>query len=188
MNVRLNIDFCLNEITPEKQELFQAVFDAHDSAARKNHNASSGAALNSFFGSGHLTNAIASAILSVGNNHGPINEARVVYENFDENYFKHSVKLGNKIAGFGNSFFKDKIDPSWSNVDELIRSKFSKAASRIDELHKWMKECGKSVHPNAALYTAVLCNEIGLIHGLESVLFILSRTSAWASMCIQNER
>jgi citrate synthase len=188
MVLKLNIDFALEEVTPEKLELLQSVFDAHDMAARNNQNASSGAAVNAFFGSAQLTNAIASAILTLGDAHGPIGPARFVYEKFDERSLKSAILSGMKIPGFGNSFFKDSIDPAWSRVREIIEVDFKKANDRIKQLHGWMKEVGKDVHPNAALYSAVICNELGMIHGSESAIFVLARTAAWTSLCMKNER
>ena len=188
MVLKLNIDFALEEVTPKKLELLQAVFDAHDMAARNNQNSSSGAAVNAFFGSAQLTNAIASAILTLGDAHGPIGPARFVYEKFDERSLKSAILSGMKIPGFGNSFFKDSIDPAWSRVREIIEADFKKANDRIKQLHGWMKEVGKDVHPNAALYSAVICNELGMIHGSESAIFVLARTAAWTSLCMKNER
>jgi citrate synthase len=101
---------------------------------------------------------------------------------------KSAIEAGMKIPGFGNSFFKDQIDPAWSRVSELIKSDFPNANARVEQLHGWMKEAGKNVHPNAALYTAVVCSELGVIPGAESAIFILARTAAWTSLCIKNER
>ena len=188
MVLKLNIDFALAEATPKKMELLQAVFDAHDMAARNNQNSSSGAAVNAFFGSAQLTNAIASAMLTLGDAHGPIGPARFVYEKFDERSLKSAIESGMKIPGFGNSFFKDSIDPAWSRVREIIEEDFSRASGRINQLHGWMKEAGKNLHPNAALYSAVICSELGMIPGSESAIFILARTAAWTSLCVKNER
>jgi len=188
MVLNLNIDFALADATPKKLELLQAVFDAHDMAARNNQNASSGAAVNAFFGSAQLTNGIASAILTLGDAHGPISPARFVYERFDERALKSAIEAGMKIPGFGNSFFKDRIDPAWSRVREIIAADFPNANARIEQLHGWMKEAGKNIHPNAALYTAVVCSELGVIPGAESAIFIIARTAAWTSLCIKNER
>ena len=188
MVLNLNIDFALADATPKKLELLQAVFDAHDMAARNNQNASSGAAVNAFFGSAQLTNGIASAILTLGDAHGPISPARFVYERFDERALKSAIEAGMKIPGFGNSFFKDRIDPAGSRVREIIAADFHNANARIEQLHGWIKEAGKDVHPNAALYTAVICSELGMIPNSESAIFILARTAAWTSLCIKNER
>ena len=188
MVLNINIDFALENATPEKLRLLQAVMDAHDMAARNNHNASSGAAVNAFFGSAQLTNGIASAILTLGDAHGPIGPARFVYEKFDERALKSAIEAGMKIPGFGNSFFKDRIDPAWSHVREVIETDFPNANRRINQLHGWMKEAGKDVYPNAALYTAVICSELGMIPGSEAAIFILARTAAWTSMCVKNER
>lgn len=188
MVLNLNIDFALGEASPKKLELLQAVFDAHDIAARNNQNASSVASVNAFFGSGNLTNGIASAVLTLGDAHGPIGPARFVYERFDERALKSAIEAGMKIPGFGNSFFKDRIDPAWSRVREIIEAEFPHANERINQLHQWMKEAGKDVHPNAALYTAVICSELGMIPGSEASIFVLARTAAWTSLCIKNER
>ena len=188
MVLKLNIDFALAEVTPKKLELLQAVFDAHDMAARNNQNSSSGAAVNAFFGSAQLTNAIASAMLTLGDAHGPIGPARFVYEKFDERSLKSAIESGMKIPGFGNSFFKDSIDPAWSRVREIIEADFPRASGRINQLHGWMKEAGKYLHPTAALYSAVICSELGMIPGSESAIFILARTAAWTSLCVKNER
>jgi len=51
-----------------------------------------------------------------------------------------------------------------------------------------MKEAGKDVYPNAALYTAVICSELAMIPGSESAIFVLARTAAWTSLCVKNER
>jgi len=187
MVLNINIDFALEDATPEKLRLLQAVMDAHDMAARNNQNASSGAAVNAFFGSAQLTNGIASAILTLGDAHGPIGPARFVYEKFDERALKSAIEAGMKIPGFGNSFFKDRIDPAWSRVREIIAADFHNANARIEQLHGWIKKLGKDVHPNAALYTAVICSELGMIPNSESAIFILARTAAWTSLCIKNE-
>ncbi len=187
MVLNLNIDFALEDATPDRLRLLQAVLDAHDMAARNNQNASSGAAVNAFFGSAQLTNGIASAILTLGDAHGPIGPARFVYERFDERALKSAIEAGMKIPGFGNSFFKDRIDPAWRRVREIIAADFHNANARIEQLHGWMKEAGKDVHPNAALYTAVICSELGMIPNSESAIFVLARTAAWTSLCIKNE-
>jgi citrate synthase len=184
MIINLNIDFALAEATPKRLELLQAVFDAHDMAARDNQNASSGAAMNAFIGSGSLENGIASAILTIGERHGPITQARIAYEQLNERTFESAILSGIKIPGFGNSFFKHGIDPAWIRVREIIDVDFPRASDRIKQLHGWMKEAGKDVHPNAALYSAVACSELGMIPGSESAIFILSRIAAWTSSCI----
>ena len=141
MVLNLNIDFGLAEATPKKLELLQAVFDAHDMAARNNQNASSVAAVNAFFGSAQLTNGIASAILTLGDAHGPIGPARYVYERFDERALKSAIGAGMKIPGFGNSFFKDRIDPAWSRVREIIATDFEDANNRIN---MWPRRTARS--------------------------------------------
>lgn len=184
MVLNLNIDFVRGEVTPDKLALLQAVFDAHDTAARNNENASSGAAMNAFIGSGMLANAIASAVMTLGHRHGPITQARFVYEQIDEASLKSAVENRVRVAGFGNSFFKDSIDPAWNQVAEIIERQFPHAHARINQLRTWLSECGKSLFPNAAMYTAVVCSELDMVHGSEAAIFVIARTAAWTSTCI----
>jgi citrate synthase len=184
MVLNLNIDFVRAEVTQEKLALLQAVFDAHDKAARNNQNASSGAAMNAFIGSGILANGIASAVMTLGHRHGPITEARLIYEEICEWALKTGVENEARIAGFGNSFFKDSIDPAWNEVAEIIERQFPNAHARIKQLQTWLSECGKNLFPNAAMYTAVACSELDMIHGSEAAIFVIARTAAWTSSCI----
>ena len=184
MVLNLNIDFVRAEVTRQRLALLQAVFDAHDRAARNNQNASSGAAMNAFIGSGILANGIASAVMTLGHRHGPITEARLVYEEIDEWALKTGVENQARIAGFGNSFFKDRIDPAWNEVAEIIERQFPNANARIKQLRTWLSECGKNLFPNAAMYTAVACSELEMVHGSEAAIFVIARTAAWTSSCI----
>jgi citrate synthase len=184
MVLNLNIDFVRGEVTPDKLALLQAVFDAHDTAARNNQNASSAAAMNAFIGSGMLANAIASAVMTLGHRHGPITQARFVYEQMDEASLKSAVENRVRVAGFGNSFFKDGIDPAWRSVSEIIERQFPEAHARLNELRQWLSDSGKNLFPNASMYSAIACSELGMIYGSEPSIFVIARTAAWTSRCI----
>lgn len=176
----LKIDLLIGEYGEGIPELLECCINCHQEAALKNPNASSAAFQNAFLGSGSVENGIASAILTLGKNHGPIIDARVVYEHFEEGDFE-MIKRGVKIAGFGNSFFKDGIDPSFEPLDRQIRYDFPKVAERIDELTKYMHKY-KRIYPNAALYTADVCSEARFKRGHESALFIMARIPAWINL------
>lgn len=184
MKLDLNITYC-NEIDSDKIELLQSIVDAHDQAARNNQNASSLAAVNAFVGSGNIGNGIASAILTLGQHHGPISMARTVYEEFNQQHIDGCLNAKIKVPGFGNSFFKDSIDPAWNNVWNLMNTKFTKISNRINELQKMLELRGKIIFPNAALLTAAACSELGFVRGTESSIFIIARIPAWTSLCIK---
>lgn len=160
--------------------LVNCCIECHQNAAFKNLNASSAAFQNAHLSSGDLEKGIASAILTLGNNHGPISAARDVFQKCTEEDIA-MVDYGYKIAGFGNSFFKDRIDPSFQPLDDLLRDEFKESKMRIDELTAWMQK-RKKIYPNAALYTAVVCEIAGIDEGKESMLFILARLPVWVNL------
>lgn len=171
-------------ITESGLQLLNEVIKAHDIAATTNQNCSSAACSNAIAGSGSFANGVASAILTLGKHHGPINDARLVYENFDEGAVRQWVMAGGKVPGFGNSFFKDSLDPAWVGVDLFLEDKFPNVSARIEELSRFVElTVGSKLCPNAALFTAAACSEIGLAHGFESALFIISRIPAWGGLC-----
>lgn len=177
------------DIAPElddlRQQLMDLVVEAHQTAAKNNPNASSGACQNAFFGSGKIENGLASALLTLGTRHGPVQDARAVFENASTEYVKNGVKSGAIIPGFGNSFFKDGIDPAWEKVSEFIKNNFRRDHAKIVELNNAIRECGKNVFPNAALYTAVACSICNVRNGCEIAIFAMARIPVWTSICIQ---
>jgi citrate synthase len=174
------------ELNEKQAELLGLVLEAHNRAALDNPNASSGACVNAVAGTGRVENGIASAILTLGPTHGPVQDARYVYEMFEPEHIRMYIDNGRKVPGFGNSFFRDGIDPAWKPVDQFIREHFKRIALRIDGLTKAMSESGKTLHPNAALYTAAVCSEIGVQKGAEAALFIIARIPAWVHLSLGN--
>jgi len=176
--------FLEKPITESGLLLLNEVIKAHDLAATTNQNASSAACVNALSGSGSFSNGVASAILTLGKHHGPISDARMVYENFTEDSVRQWIQVGGKVPGFGNSFFKDSIDPAWIRVDVFLNDKFPTVYARIQELGRFVElTVGKKIYPNAALFTAAACSEIGVAHGFESAVFIISRIPAWGGLC-----
>ena len=172
------------ELDSEKQLLMDLLIDAHSRAATDNANASSLTFINALYGSGRMENAIAAAMLTIGAKHGPISDARIIYEYATADFIKETVSAGEFIPGFGNSFYKDDIDPVWKGVDRYLSIKFAPAHKRIWELHSIMESCGKKLYPNAALYSAAVCSICGVKPGTEVAIFAIARISAWASMSI----
>lgn len=178
--MKSKIDLMLGEFEPKIASLIECCIDCHQQAALKNPNASSAAYQNALMGSGNVENGIASAILTLGKNHGPISEARVVFVEWSRHEFG-IVNDGYKVPGFGNSFFRGRIDPSFEPLDTLLRCDFSHLSNRIDELTKWM-QAYKPLYPNAAMYTAAVCHAAKIKPGLESALFIMARIPAWINL------
>jgi citrate synthase len=170
----------------DRLRLVNVVVAAHQRAARENNNASSAAMLNATFGSGRIENGIASAVLSIGGKHGPLEAARGTYEWATPSNIRSQIELNQMIPGFGNSFFKDRIDPAWQPVHDFILLSFPKMAERIGDLTRWVRTPTKrDLCPNAALYTAATCSECHFRRGTESLLFILARLPVWVDLATQ---
>lgn len=166
-------------LNTEQVRLLQATIDAHQTAALKNeNNASAFAFWNSMAGSGRVESAIASFCLAIGHLHAPILEARGLYEEGERLNVLGRLNDGQKIAGFGNSFYKTSLDPAWDEVMNVIRMSFPKTDARIQELCSWMAEGGKPLYPNAALLTGAVCSELKIPHALETSLFVVWRIPA----------
>jgi citrate synthase len=156
----------------DHKELVEALIEAHQTAALHNSNASSQIAQVATAGSHDFSKGVIAAIASTGGGHAPLSQARQVYRYATQEW----VAQQKIVPGFGNSFYKDKVDPAFENVLNILTEKFPSARKRIDELHGWVKK----VYPNAALITAAVCEICEVPDGLESSLFILSRVPVWA--------
>ena len=170
------------DLSDEKvKRLFELVAAAHYGSAMKNRNASSAAAVNSYFASGSVAQAISSSILTIGTRHAPVRESREVLKSFSEEVAKLFLANGSKVPGFGNSFFKEGIDPEWVPVFEYMTENFPEKVARIEQIKGWI---GKPIYPNPAMLTAVACDLAKVPHGCEVAVFALMRIPAWVSLLL----
>ena len=160
--------------TPQTRALVDAVILAHQKSARENQNMSSFAAVNSFLGSGSFRQAVAGAMMTLGQRHGPVDDARrnlTVYP---------SPNGEGMVSGFGNSFFKHG-DPAWADVAEMVRTSLPDTFKRICIANPDPSK----LNPNAAMWTAVACMEAGIPDGFGELFFLMARIPVWAELCIQ---
>jgi citrate synthase len=137
--------------------------------------------MNAMMGSGRIENGIAAAVLTLGHMHAPILAARGLYENGEKQVVQLMIRRGQRIAGFGNSFYKTSIDPAFNDVMAILQVSFPKVMARINELSGWLIEANQPLYPNAALLTAAVCSELGIRGGTETSLFILWRLPVWVN-------
>lgn len=176
--IQLNLPNVLG--TDHDPELLQKLFDAHAKSAADNENASTCACLNAGIVTGRLENGLASAILALGGHHAPIRGARTVYTTWVKADVENAIATDKLIPGFGNSFFKTGIDPAWSAVDEHLANRYPDHYARIKQLSVWVSEAKQTtLYPNAALYSAVVCEILGVYEGTEVSLLILARLPVW---------
>lgn len=172
-------------------ELLCVVMEAHVCSATNNPNASTAAAVNSYGGSRSINQAICSAILATGQVHGPVTDARLlleqVYEGKDPNDMV-DVYLSNglKVPGFGNSFFRDEIDPCWHAPVQFLASEFPAVWKTVETIQESLfKKTGKWLFPNAAMFTGAAAMLAGFPIGTEPALFIVPRVGAWVQASIK---
>jgi len=166
------------EPTPEAQELLDAVLAAHRQSCLDNQNLSAEVAKAVWQGSGDVPKAIAAAFLSTGLAHAPVAEARQLWVNATPEQLTKAVKDGVKIPGWGNSFFRGRMDPAWEPVMEVLVRNYHTEANRLVDLTRGVWAGGKKLYPNAAILTGITCEILGVQPGREIGLFMISRMSA----------
>lgn len=168
-------------IDTKRQQIAKCLFDSHVNAARNNRNLSSDTYFNTLNGSGNITQAIASAILTTGIKHAPVIQARRDIFTSDKDIIKRKIQNGIIVSGFGNSFFKDDIDPSFKELDGLVNELPEyKNILEIQEFIQDHKEI--EIYPNAAAYTALVAEYLKLPTPQELWLFLNPRIHAWLSL------
>lgn len=161
------------------EELLEALVKAHYSAARDNSNLSKQVVGETGYGSGDFGKAAAAGLLSLGGLHGPVVQARRLLRHATPE--KISEILSDKtlrIPGWGNSFFKDKIDPVWDEVVALLRPR--PIWDKIRMIDAVIKSHGKNIYPNAGIFSAACMEEMGWTDGTEMVIFLVARSPVWA--------
>lgn len=161
------------------EDLLEALIRAHYVAARDNANLSKQVVGETAAGSGDFTKAAAAGLLSFGAIHGPVAQARNLLRNATPE--KISSILSDKslrIPGWGNSFFKDRIDPAWDEVVVLLKQR--PIWQTIEMIDAVVKSHGKNLHPNAGIFSAACMEEMQWIDGTEMVIFLVARSPVWA--------
>src|SRR5579885_2130433 len=128
------------------ERLLEALIKAHYMAARDNANLSKQIVGEMTLGSADFSKAAVAGLLSLGGIHGPVVQARNLLRNATPE--KISATLADKslrIPGWGNSFFKDKIDPAWNDVVALLKQR--PIWQKIQMIDAVVKGHGKNIHP-----------------------------------------
>lgn len=165
-----------------KLALLDMLADAHDRAALTNTNASSVAVQLAAIGSADFGKAITAAVSMLGAAHGPITAARVRIYGFNGDWIA-ALDRGERMPGWGNSFHKDGIDPSWGPFADYLKAEYPQGSQRLDEITETLAaRLKRTLYPNAAAFTAVSAQLLGVPYGVEAALFVASRLPAWALM------
>jgi len=160
--------------------LITLVLRAHYIAAKNNENVSSAAIRQAAKLGKEFPEAVASAVLTLGNVHAPLSRARMILFQSSNSLINEYLIEKVKVPGYGNSFHKDSIDPAWIDVDALLRKDFPEVATRIDEVADLIQAyTNKKIYPNAAAYTAAAAELNNFPYGTEYSILINGRMMAW---------
>ncbi|MEO8482176.1 MAG: hypothetical protein ABI634_08205 [Acidobacteriota bacterium] len=160
-------------------DLLEALIRAHYAAARDNANLSKQVVGEAAVGSGDFAKAAVAGLLSFGGLHGPVLQARSLLRNATPE--KISAILSDRslrIPGWGNSFFKNRVDPAWDDVVVLLRER--PIWQTIEMIDAVVKSYGKTIHPNAALFSAACMEEMVWLDGTEMLIVLVARAPVWA--------
>jgi len=170
----------------DETKLFSALHRAHHMSAFRA-NVSSVVVAQTFEASGDLSKAIAAAILTLGRKHAPL-EHTYQFLSIEEPWREVAgmLKRGAKVPGWGGTFQRDKPDPLWQEVDDMLADLWPAIYIKISSVTTTLIEHGKTLYPNPSAYTAAVALVLGLPKELVSYLFIGARLAAW-SMIAQKQ-
>lgn len=159
-----------------KAMLLSMVWQAHVAATNANTgNASNVAVSVAASSSLSAVSSIAAGVLAMGGLHAPITAARsVIFRRDPIPITKELI-----VPGFGNSFWKDRIDPAWQGVADLIQSEYPEVWSRIQAWSNILLRNGSAHIPNAAALTAASAEIVDWPFGSEAILAIQPRIALW---------
>jgi citrate synthase len=162
---------------------------AHVNSALNNDNLSSNLVKQMAIVGKSFTEALATAILSLGDVHGPTYQARRMLFYTDRKSLIRAINDGVIIPGFGNAFYKDNIDPAWIDFRKILEAEYPENAKQIDEIAELLSKLkGKDLYPNPAAYTAATAHIMDMLPGTEIGLAIAARMGVWAKQWHENTK
>lgn len=160
--------------------LINVLMSAHLKAAMNNDNLSSSMVKQVASAGKTFTEAVAAALMTLGQYHAPVTQAREVLFNVNDEDIVELLREGKKIPGYGNSFYHDKIDPAWDELDTILLKEHEAIYNRINHVSDLIcQEKGVRLFPNAAAYTAAVAHLMGVDWHVELGLVMLGRLPAW---------
>jgi citrate synthase len=90
------------------------------------------------------------------------------------------------VPGWGGAFQKDKVDPIWLPVEEVIRSGWSQYADKLDDVTSTLHYHDKHIFPNPSAYTACAALIMGVAPKMAATLFIRGRLSGWCEIAAKH--
>lgn len=159
-----------------EQRLVDELYKAHAACVWRE-NCSTMALQQAAGGSRQLTNAYIAAMATLGEMHGPIEEAIQTLQSIA--FYRISNDM---VAGWGNSFIKGQIDPDFLKVDQTIEALYPATHSKLRQITDALHAQGKRIFPNPAAYTAATALILGMPSHVSPMLFVQARLEAWTEL------
>ena len=174
------------ELTEVEQNLLAHLMACHGASVFRP-NMSSAAVVNSTVGARSYPAAIASALLAIGNIHGPIAQTIELLESPDPaRTARLMIDAGNKVPGWGGSFMGAAGDPIWTTFEEFLRENYPTVAKLIDSITAAIHEAGKNIQPNPSVFTAATALILGIPPEAAPWLFVRGRLDGWSKLFLNH--
>jgi len=87
------------------------------------------------------------------------------------------LEVGLKIPGYGNSFYKDGIEPAFLPVEEELRKAEPVLAGKLDLMTEFIHKMDKKIYPNPSIFTCATA----IVEGVprEAIGFLVVQARLW---------
>jgi len=162
--------------------LLNALFLAHHQSSFRN-NPSSQAVVNAARGGASYANSIASALLSLGGKHAPLERICefLSHENAADEV-PGMLAAGMKVPGWGTSFSSGEPDPIWAPVSLLIEEMNPNLNARMNAVTRALINDRKVLFPNPGAFTAATALTLRIPVDVAPLLFVMGRITAWSQL------
>jgi citrate synthase len=166
-------------LSGEEERLLAAIEGAHRKSAMRVCGSSQAVQI-AAGGSGSYESSVAAGILTLGGKHAPIRE---IYQTLEQprSVIETRINAGERVPGWGNSFFRGSPDPDWHAV-RFAFLVFPQMLDHIDFVTSVFHARQKMLYPNAGCYTAAAAKIVGLPAETASYLLISARLPVWTEL------
>lgn len=173
------------ELTSDQSQLLSALLEAHHAIALRGAPAVTLAAQ----GSGIYQQAVAAALMTLGDKSGPVEEAYrfLGSKAIGTTKLQQYVANGGRVPGWGSQQIKAKPDPAWDATEALLEAHWPQIHKKLEDVTAAFHACGKRLYPNAAAYSAAVTEALGIPGDSVAYLWVLGRIGAWSAIFNRNK-
>lgn len=166
-------------LTEPEVKLLNLCLEAHCASASRP-NISTVVLHQAAVGSHNYFSALAAALCSIGGTHAPLQDTAHALMTPVEQLIP-VIKAGRKIPGWGNSFEKHSVDPTWKAFRNHLSEHFPEISDRIEAITKALHDEGKKIYPNPSIFTVATAFALKLPLPVAGWLFVHGRLAEWTT-------